>query len=65
MECVMDLSHFGEVQLIGDWEKNFDNCEGSFTLWGEFGVGDGAFKVSGFQPDFVTFGEGGEASVVM
>ena len=47
MECVMDLSHFGEVQLIGDWEKNFDNCEGSFTFGDEFWVCNRLFEVSG------------------
>ena len=31
---------------------------------GELRVGNGAFEVSGFEPDFVCFGKGGEASVV-
>ena len=32
-------------------------------FWGEFQVGDGTLEVSGFQPDFVSFGKRDEASV--
>ena len=31
---------------------------------GKFGVGDGAFQVSGLQPDLVSFNEGCESLVV-
>ena len=48
MECVMDLPCLGEVELIHDGQEDFDYREGSFTFWGKFGVGDGAFEVSGF-----------------
>ena len=34
-------------------------------FWGKLGVHDGLFEVSGFQPDFITFGERGESSVVV
>ena len=60
----MDLPRFRESELIGDGGKDFDNREGSFTFRGEFGVGNGAFEISGFEPDLVSFGKGGESSVV-
>ena len=60
----MDFPHFGESELVCDGGEDFDNREGSFTFGGELGVCNGAFEVSGFQPDFVTFGERGESSVV-
>ena len=47
--------------MIGE---NLDDCQGSFTFRGELGVGDGAFEISGFKPDFVSFGKGGKSSVV-
>ena len=64
MERVVDLPCFGESELVGDGGEDFDNCEGSFTFGGKFGVCDGAFEISGFEPDFVSFGKGGESSVV-
>ena len=48
MECVMDFPHFGEAELVCDRGENLDYHKRSFTFWGEFGVGDGAFKISGF-----------------
>ena len=65
MECVMDLPHFRETELICDQGEDFDYCEGSFLFWGKFGVGGGSFEVSGFQPDFVALGKWGESSVVV
>ena len=60
----MDLPRFGEAQLICDGGEDFDNREGSFMFGGELGVCDGAFEISGFKPDFVSFGKGGESPVV-
>ena len=51
--------------MIRDGGEDFDNREGSFTFGGELGVCDGAFEVSGFEPDFVSFSKGGESSVVV
>ena len=65
MECMMDLLRFWEAQLIGDGGEDLDNCEGSFMFQGEFGIGNGAFEISGFQPDFVSFGKGSKSLVVM
>ena len=48
MEHGMDLPHFREVELICDRREDLDNGEGSFPFWGELGIGDGAFQVSGF-----------------
>ena len=48
MECRMDLPCFGEAELIRDQGKEFNYCEGSFTFWSEFWIGDGAFQVPGF-----------------
>ena len=42
IECVMDLSCFGETKLVGDQRENFDDSEGSFLFWAEFGVGNGS-----------------------
>ena len=64
MKRVMDLPRFGESELVCDGREDFDDREGSFTFGGEFRVGDGAFEVPGFKPDFVSFDEGGESSVV-
>ena len=44
----MNLPRFRESESIGDGREDFDDCEGSFSFRGEFGVGDGAFEVSGF-----------------
>ena len=64
MEHVMDLPHFGEAELVCDGGEDFDDHEGSFMFGGEFGVCNGVFEVPGFQPDFIAFGKGSEASVV-
>ena len=48
MERVVDLPHFGEVELVCDGGENLDNHEGSFTFQGKFEVGNGAFQVSDF-----------------
>ena len=64
MERVVDFPCFRESELVGDGGEDFDNREGSFTFWGELWVGDGSFEISGFKPDFVSFGEGSESSVV-
>ena len=61
---MMDLPRFGEAKLVCDRGQDFNDCEGSFTFRGELWVGDGVFEVSGFQPDFIAFGERGESSVV-
>ena len=61
----MDFPHFGETELVSDRGEDFDYREGSFTFGSEFWIGDGTFKISGFQSDFVTFGKGGESSVVV
>ena len=60
----MDFPRFGEAELICDGGEDFDDCEGSFSFGGELGVGDGPFKISGLQPDLVSFGERGESSIV-
>ena len=60
----MDFPRFGEAELIRDGREDFDDREGSFTFGGELGVCDGSFEISGFKPDFVSFGKGGESSVV-
>ena len=65
MEHVVNLPCFGETQLVGDQGQDLDNCEGSFIFWGEFWVSNGAFEVSGFQPDFVSFGKRSESLIVM
>ena len=64
VERVVNLPRFWEAELICDRREDFDDCEGSFTFGGELGVGDGAFEVSGFKPDFVSFGKGGKSLVV-
>ena len=64
MECVMDLPCFGEAELICDGGEDFDDCEESFTFWCEFGVRNRSLQVSGFEPDFVSFGERSETSVI-
>ena len=64
VEHVMDFPHFGEAELIHDQKEDFDDCEGLFLLEGEYGIGNGPFEVSGFQPDFVTFDKWGGSSVV-
>ena len=61
---MMNFPCFGETELVHDRGEDLDDCEGSFTFRGEFWIGDGAFKVSGFKPDFVSLGERGESSVV-
>ena len=48
VECVVDLPCVGEVELVCDRRKDFDDSKGFFILGGEFWVGNGAFKVSGF-----------------
>ena len=48
VERVVDLPCFGESELICDRGEDFDDCEGSFMLWSELGVGNGAFEISGF-----------------
>ena len=48
MEHVMDLPCSREVQLVSDGGEDLDNCEGSFTFWGELWVGNGVFQVFGF-----------------
>ena len=65
MECVMNFPCLGEVELICDRREDFDDGEGSFSFRSEFWISNGMLKVSCFQPDFVSFGEGGESSVVM
>jgi len=40
---VVDTPRFGESELIYDGREDFCDGEGSFTFWGEFRVGDGAF----------------------
>ena len=65
MEHVMNLPCFGEAELVRDRREDFDDCEGSFTFGGELWICNGAFEVSGFEPDFVAFGEGSKSSVVM
>ena len=65
MKHVMDLPCFREAELVSDGGEDFDNCERSFSLQGELWVGNGTFEISDFQPDFVTFGKGSEASIVM
>ena len=47
MKRVVDLPRFGESKLICDWGEDFDDCEGSFTFWSEFGIGNRLFEVSG------------------
>ena len=64
VERVMDFPRFGETELISDGREDFDEREGSFTFGGELGVCDRAFKISGFEPDSVSFSERGESSVV-
>ena len=64
VECVMNLPCFGEAELVCNRGENFDDRERSFTFGGELGVCNGSFEVSGFESDFVAFGEGGESSVV-
>ena len=61
----MDLPRLGELELVSDGGEDFDDREGSFTFRGELGVCDGSLEISDFQPDLVTFGEGGESSIVM
>ena len=63
MEYVIDLPCLRKAELICDWGKDFDYHEGSFMFWGEFGVDDRAFEVSGLQPDFVALGEESESPV--
>ena len=65
VECVMDLPYPQEAELVSDGGENLDYYEGSFTFQGKFGVDDGAFEISGFQPDFVASGEGSESLVVV
>ena len=48
VERVIDLPHFGEVELVCDQRLNFDNCEGSFMFQGKFGVCDRLLEISGF-----------------
>ena len=60
----MDLPRFEEAELICDGGEDLDNCEGSLSLQGKLWVGNGAFEVSGLQPDLVAFGKWGKSSVV-
>ena len=60
MENWVDLLGFGQAELIDDGGQNLSDGEWFFPLRGEFGVGDEAFQISGFQPDFVSFNEGFE-----
>ena len=64
MKRVMDLPRFGEAKLVRDRGQDFNDCEGSFTFRSELWVGDGAFEVSGFQPDFIAFDKRGESPVI-
>ena len=64
MKCVMDFPHLGESELIHDGGEDLDDCERSFAFGGKLRVCDGTLEISGFQPDFVTFGKGSESSVV-
>ena len=58
MERVVDFPCFRESELVGDGGEDFDNCEGSFTFGGKLWVCDGAFEVSGFQPDLSPLAKG-------
>ena len=61
----MDLPCLGESELVSDGREDFDNREGSFMFRGELGVCDRSLEISGFQPDLVAFGEGGESLIVV
>ena len=64
VECGVDFPHFRKAKLVCDWGQDLDDGKGSFSLWSELWVGDRAFEISGFQPDFVAFGKSDESSVV-
>ena len=64
MERVVDFPRFGEAELIRNGRKDFDDCEWSFSFWGELRVGNGPFEVSCLKPDFVAFGKGSESLVI-
>jgi len=60
MEHVVDMSCCWESELINNRGKDLCDSEGSFAFRSKFEIGDGVFKVPGFKPDFISFGEGGE-----
>ena len=64
VERVVDFPRFGEAELVSNGGEDFDDCEGSFMFWGELWVCNRTLEISGFQPDLVSFGKGGESSVV-
>ena len=52
------------MELVGDQEENFGDCEGSFSFGGEFWVGNGVLQVLSFQPHLVFLFKGFEILMV-
>ena len=59
----MDMLCFGQSELVDNRGEDFCDGEEFFVFRSEFGVGDRAFEISGFEPDFVSFSKRGEVSV--
>jgi len=62
MKRVVDTPSLWESELVDDGGEDFCDGEGAFMFWGKFRISDGSFEISGFQPDFVSFAQGGKAS---